>query len=147
MRSETPAGLRRSVFSGRRRKARAGASSRALRRRTAPGARRRGRREAKIPSLPRQVAEKIERKGDIGGNRGPSQDRRPTKRDGDRARENILGVLARLEHEPVLEHGRELEGVTLVRARHTEAGQVSRRGVGRLSPGRWGTQACGTPSW
>ena len=80
--------------------------------------------------------------------RGPAENRRPAQGDGDRAGEDVVGVLVGLEPETVLEAARELEGVALVRARDTEAGAALGGWVtGGSRPGRWGTQGAGTPSW
>jgi hypothetical protein len=58
------------------------------------------------PFVTDEVLEKPERELDVGGDRSAPEDRGPAKSDGDGARKDVLGALAGLEHETVLEPGR-----------------------------------------
>ena len=62
-----------------------------------------------------EVPEEPKRELDVGGDRSTAEDRGPAQRDSDGARKDVLGALTGLEHETVLEPGRQREGVPLIR--------------------------------
>jgi len=74
------------------------------------------------PLIADEVPEEPKRELDVGGARSTAEDRGPAQRNGHGAREDVLGALAGLEIETVLEPGRELEGVALIRSGNTQAG-------------------------
>ena len=73
------------------------------------------------PFVTDEVLEQSECELDVSADRSAAENRRPAERDGDRTGKNVLGALAGLEHEAILEPCRQREGVSLVRTGDTQA--------------------------